>query len=517
MLASALGTDVHAETVPHPAQESVGFQGLYLLQFNRWGDLINPAERDLAIEQLRGNPQVDRILIISYGWANDGEASYATYRRMLADLASGVERLSRPGRTAIIAVGWDSSQTGFRKLFNDLLPLPFVADTLAYLPDKILFPVSFWSKAAMADRIGFGGLRSALNRILKEAYPDPESHPEILLIGHSFGTRVVSGLLQDRMGLLPVRGEAFEAAPHVTGAILTQPAAVLWNLHERAEYPILVTQSRHDHANGLLFPLANVVVNAYSFTTFEGLFEHRVFEYVENTIQRTAEGVGGIVTAPLPGIEFPRRRPKPEAENEEDGRLSRFRYLARRSLAELVSIPAAVAFTLVSTPLNYAYAQTYGLVTHPIDHLMDTFAQLPIIEVPVYALDRALDRQTPWGSRSKGFFDLGSLHESIGRAVTPRIYPRSLPQVYTPAELEEIAAQGGSCPLPTCQGVFAVDASNLIRRGTFGQDLEQPWVDFTIGWFDPIGAHADYRNPDVVRLMRLLVRGSTRRTGQVGD
>ena len=95
--------------------------------------------------------------------------------------------------------------------------------------------------------------------------------------------------------------------------------------------------------------------------------------------------------------------------------------------------------------------------------------------------------------------------------MTPRIYPRDLPRVYTPAELEEIANRGGACPLPTCTGVFAVDASNLIRRGTFGQNLERPWVDFTVGWFDPIGAHADYRNEEVVDLMRLLVRGSTRR------
>jgi hypothetical protein len=235
-----------------------------------------------------------------------------------------------------------------------------------------------------------------------------------------------------------------------------------------------------------------------------------VFEYVEDTVQRTAEGVGGIVTSPLPRIEFPRRRPQLEDENEEDRRLSRLRYLVRRSLAELVAIPAAAAFTLVSTPLNYAYAQIHGLVTHPVDHLMDTLAQLPVIEVPVYALDGALDREVPWGSRSKGFFNLGSLHESVGRTVTPRIYPRSLPRVYTPAELEEIAARGGTCPLPTCRGVFVVDASTLIRRGTFTQDLERPWVDFTLGWLDPIGAHIDYRNHEVVRLMTLLVRGSSR-------
>jgi hypothetical protein len=515
-LVSAAAPAARAEG-PVQAPGPEGFQGLYLLQFNRWGDLINPDERDLAIVQMRGNPALHRVIVISYGWSNEGESSYATYRRMIADIAQSAETVDAPGRAAVIAVGWDSSLTGLRKLLNDLLPLPFLADTIAYVPDKILFPVSFWSKAAMADRIGFGGLRSTLNQIFAEAFPDPEKHPEIVLIGHSFGTRVVSGLLQDEMGLFPVRGEPFAAADHVVGAVLLQPAAVLANLHEHAEYPILVTQSRHDHANGLLFPLANSVLNTYSFTTLEGLFRHTVFEYVEETVGATVGTVGGavggvtdVVTAPLP---WPRRAPAREKE-EEKPRPSRALYLARRSLAELVSIPTAIAITLASMPVNYGYTQLHGLLTRPLDHVMDTLAQLPLVEVGVWGLDRALGHEIFWGDRGKGFFELGALHESVGRLVTPRIYPRGLPGVYTASELDEFAHDADGCRLPVCKGVFVIDASRQVRHGAFG-DLENPWIDFTVGWLDPIGAHADYRSPEVVHFMTRL-RDATTRSGLDG-
>ena len=90
------------------------FQGLYLLSFNRWGDLENPGERSFAITELRNHPEVDRIVLFSYGWANDGEASYATYRSTLEEIISHIPARRGGGRTAIIAVAWDSSQTGFR-------------------------------------------------------------------------------------------------------------------------------------------------------------------------------------------------------------------------------------------------------------------------------------------------------------------------------------------------------------------------------------------------------------------
>jgi hypothetical protein len=62
--------------------------------------------------------------------------------------------------------------------------------------------------------------------------------------------------------------------------------------------------------------------------------------------------------------------------------------------------------------------------------------------------------------------------------------------------------------------VFVIDASRQVRHGAFG-DLENPWIDFTVGWLDPIGAHADYRSPEVVHFMTRL-RDATTRSGLDG-
>ena len=73
---------------------------LYVLQFNRWGDLVNPLERDLVASDLANDPNIRRVVIVSYGWANDGESSTATYAQLLLDMAEHAERTAEPGSTA---------------------------------------------------------------------------------------------------------------------------------------------------------------------------------------------------------------------------------------------------------------------------------------------------------------------------------------------------------------------------------------------------------------------------------
>ncbi len=507
-IAAVTGLAPAAAAQERPVIGRRGFQAMYVLNFNRGGELVNPAERELAIAELSEfKAGIDRIVIFSYGWANDGESSYATYRNTLEEMVRHIDpsrrTVGRTGETAVIAVGWDSSTSGFRKLFNDLMPLPVLADTLAWLPDRLIFPISFWSKASQADRIGYGGLRTALNSILTEAYPAPERPPEIYLVGHSFGTRIVSGLMRNELAGLDVQAEPFVGADRVKGAVLLQPALVPANLHRDADYPIMVTQSSHDHANGFLYPLANALLNSYSYTTFEAFVDSAFLSPIQSGIESTVGTVSGAVSQlPLP------RRDEQEAEDEEDeppGLARRGLARLRRGTGELLSIPATLVFTLVTLPINYVYTQGRGLLRRPINHVMDTLAQLPVVEVPVWALDRALDREVPWGRLGKGFFSFGSLVEASGRAGTPGPLAREMYPVFTLAELNGETLDR-SCLLPVCKGVFAVDATSIVRQGGFGQNLQNPWFDFTIGWLDLIGAHGDYRNPEMMRLMGLMLQ-----------
>jgi hypothetical protein len=472
------------------------FHGFYLFTFDRYGELTSIAERDLALEELARH-KVDRIVVVSYGWANDGELSYGAYQDLLKRLSHG---RAQNERVAVIGVGWDSSLTGFRKLMNDFLPLPIVADSIAYLPDGVLFPLSFWSKAAMADRIGYGGLRATLNQLFDYAYPDGKDAPEIYLVGHSFGTRVLSGLMAQELRTIDVRAEPFRARHRVKGAVLFQPALIESNLDEDATYPLLITQSRHDHANGFLFPLANVVPNSFIYTTCEALLQKRVFTAVEGAVRRASDG---RVAPPSDAGEAHDAPPEREAPAWEHLPLTSYRDTRRASI-ELLTFPAAVAGSVVFTPLAYLYAQGHELATRPVSHVLDTLAQLPLVEIPVDALSRLSGRSVAFGERSKGFFELGGLNEAAGRLATPRWALGGRQRVYSMAEMHE-AARTQKCGLPVCSGVLLVDASDVVRQGAFG-DLGNPWLDYTLGWLDLSGAHADFTNPEVLELGRYVVR-----------
>ena len=94
--------------------------------------------------------------------------------------------------------------------------------------------------------------------------------------------------------------------------------------------------------------------------------------------------------------------------------------------------------------------------------------------------------------------------------MTPAVVARARLPVYSPDELEGFQRASDGCGLPTCAGIFVVDASKLIRKGAFGENLENPFVNFTLGWLDPVGAHGDYRNSEVIGLMALITdRGAS--------
>lgn len=496
-----------------------GIEGFYILNFNSYGELDAPFERDQIIQDLSEASDIERVLIISYGWANDGEGSYGIYRELVYDLLANRPNDNRqpPPKTIVIGVGWDSSQTGFRKLASNLIPFPVLAGWLAYLPDNLLFPISFWSKAAMADRIGYHGLRETLNKIFGSAYSDGRNHPEIVLIGHSFGTRILSGLMQNELALAKVRSAPFASAEYVSAAILIQPALVLPNIHRKAEYPILVTQSRHDHANSFLFATANLAVNAYSFTSFEAIARQRVFDVVaEQVDKRTTQAVQLV----LPGF---RDKVGTEQQQRDDdsGVRSGFSIpapplagrpleLLRMGFSELASVPFSLLYSAVTTPVNYTVTQWRGLRRGPHHHLMNTLAQLPGLEVFVDLAGDAVGRRPAWGSRNKGFLDLGLLNESAGRLlVEPFAEPRNFPVVSVEEVQTGVAQTRLGCTLSDCKGPIFVDSSTIIDTGIFGLSLENRAIDYTLGWLDPIGSHANYRTPEVVELMMRVTRPMT--------
>lgn len=81
---------------------------VYLLSFNRWGDLLTPLERDLAARELAASPEVERIILLAYGWNNDRETAYESYLELLDGYEREAGREIDWSRTTVIAIGWDS-------------------------------------------------------------------------------------------------------------------------------------------------------------------------------------------------------------------------------------------------------------------------------------------------------------------------------------------------------------------------------------------------------------------------
>ena len=498
--ASCLAAPLHAE----PKENAGGAPRpkIFVLSFNRWGDIANPAEVDLVKHELANDSSIERIIIFSYGWLNDGESSYATYYGLVDDMYRHLKPGEVRPRVAVIAVGWDSAQSGFRKLLNDLVPFPALASLTAAVPDMLLYPLSFWSKAATADRIGFGGLRTSLNEIFDFAYPGGKGTPDIFLSGHSFGTRIISQLMQDRIAGIAVHAAPFVGAAHVRGAVLLQPAISQTGLQRSAEYPILITQSAHDHAVGTMFPIANFLVNTSIFTSFEAMFRYQFFDVAGQATDRISaadqaihDQIDSAIVVPETGVG--------SAVRSVVRATGRGGYLVLRGAAEIVSIPFALASGIAVTPINYVYVQSVGLLTNPVDHVMDTFAQLPLLEIPTAWASQATDRSVAWGRRGKGFLNLGALNESVGRLYTPAMIgdlPDGQSQIYTLQDLRT-ARDTQACGLPRCKGILLLDATDIIDVGSFGLSLNDPLVDYTLGWLDPLGSHLDYRNEHVARVI----------------
>jgi pimeloyl-ACP methyl ester carboxylesterase len=467
-------------------------QNVFILAFDHDAHLINPTEVQRAAERI-ADPDIKKIVILSYGWGNESvDATRYYYKALRWYLNGGVgteERVVLLGNETkqldgciIIGIAWDSKALAASRFFSDMIPAPTFGDLLAWIPDTLLFPMSFWSKASTADRIGYGDLKDALEEMIRESearkterkqkdkeYIPPGPAP-IYVIGHSFGARVISALVQTKQGNI-LLDNPFEYLHRVHGAVLIQPAMAEGNLppgppyHLPADekrpatqpFPIVVTQSQHDHANSLLFPIANIPLNSYWTTTAEG------------RLAGTCE----------------RRSGQP---------------YWRRLMVDGLRIPLSLALSALATPATYLHAQMNEIWDRHINYIPDSLAQLPVIEMPIWAVDEfiiekgfGLKRQH-WGHRHKGVFSLGALHESVARIATPSLPRFSKRDIHN---LDSFLVTSNSK-----DNIIFVDVSDSVSVGdglfslvNWELDYASPWTDFTLAWLDPVGSHFHYREP----------------------
>jgi len=223
-------------------------------------------------------------------------------------------------------------------------------------------------------------------------------------------------------------------------------------------FPVLVVQSRNDHLNSLLYPVANIVFNG-EITAFYESLEPSSFDAVENTFSYPARSL----------YEF---------------------------IMEGLEIPETIITSSELLPFSYAAGQISEFKNRGWAVIPDTLAQLPLVEIPVQSLSPTNLCRGDWGAR-KGIFDLGPLYESAARVSMGRA--ANWDTLLTDATVSQNSPNNIAFKTDSVQsrGVTFVDASSKVSTGVYGADYSHATkrgvlADYSVGWIDPVGAHSDF-------------------------
>lgn len=433
--------ELRERTTPPPYFKRAPYT--YFVAFDSAGEITNDAElmrmrTDIQAHHLR------RIVVLSYGWMNKVEEAHRTYVGMLNSYLEGTPHTLHD--TAIVCIVWDSIAR-LEKPARDLLPADSTVNALIQPVSQVLTVATLWSKAAQADRIGARGLYSLLRVAQDDACAVNGTRPDIFLVGHSLGSRIVCSAVHASFLRKPLEG--------VRGMMLIQPALSpnRADLPSLPDFPIVITQSRHDHANSMLFPIASIPFNL--------------------SASRVGTALGSNGFAPL---------------ND-----------AATTVSSILQGPYMLPFShALSTATQ---ARKPGVM------LTDTMAHLPIIEVPIIQLGKRLGY--PNIGKTKGLFDLGVGFESAARspssATTVERYFISKGPVrfFNHPELAKNREW-------LERGVNFVDCSDVIRHsGLFRFDYEKQTLGAqlaaaSVGWMDVLGSHTDYQRPEIYSMIRQL-------------
>ena len=366
---------------------------VYFLNFDREGFFRNPSE---IIRAERESNSFKKVLILSLGWVHNQTEGPESYNKLLQGYLNYIKRKHNhscnsnvdkktclPKDWAVFCILWESDTGSFERFLGDMLPMPYLAKAISYIPDKLTIPLSFWSKSNLAERIGHSDLSDIMEVFSDDFEKKHNIKPSLYLVGHSFGARILSAFARQNLGMIKSKG--FKYPAQIKGAVFIQPALVELNLPEACEsqlirsnlkdlmqkrcqsnilFPVVVTQSENDYANRFLFPLANIPLNSYTFSGIEG-----------NILQN---------------------------------RYSNLTTLGR-AISDFLRIPA-IAWSGVATPVNYTYTQAYEIVTRKFAYLLDS--------VPFLG-----------NNQHKGIFNLGAINESAASTLAPVLGSIELPRI----------------------------------------------------------------------------------------
>lgn len=475
---------------------------VYFLEFDNDGEPIDPSEFFRLRRSLEGG-KIQHLMLLSLGWSYDRPSSLEAYRDLLlqyltwlagetgADyvrkLADGSTELVLPDGWAVACVVWSSKATGVTTFLSDLLPASTTVKVIGAIPDAILFPFTFWSKAGKANRISYSLVRH-LNVIMDDLPVEP---PNLYLVGHSFGCRVINTVVESARPGQNLGHLEFHHGDRVRAALYIQPAMTYVEIPRDTHMPVVVTQSRHDHANGILFPFGNIIGNTYGMESWLFLTDRFQRKDVDRSIQERFGQADEQAAEPT--------RWQKLREGAGDN-------LVTRVLAETGGMVFGILTSIPIAVFSWCRGQMYELYDRHLNYPMDTLAQIPLVEGPVEGFDRhvlsLVGWEQDWGIRHKGLFDFGPFVESAGRMD----YPGTLPLRRLGDSRDNLAAHSTdfSYLQDSVTGVHFVRAEMVIRKG-FSDYQTYISADATYGIIDVVGAHNDFKRPEVYRLIHAVM------------
>jgi hypothetical protein len=203
----------------------------------------------------------DDVIIYSHGWSNDADRALDEYntfsvglsRRILIAQQAGAHVFSNPPRDSLgIGIHWPSEIT---------------EDPSSPLNDLQLF--TFFSMEHRADAVGKNGVYSILRLVLEGRANDRGLR--FILLGHSFGCKVVCAALQDMQ--TDIAGGTIKVPTGTTWrVVLLEPATDADNLEPTDIYGdiskikdlrLLMSKSQADECLTRWYPAAGRVANLF--------------------------------------------------------------------------------------------------------------------------------------------------------------------------------------------------------------------------------------------------------------
>jgi len=165
------------------------------VEFNQQGELIDRAQAEKALKLIahqKARARNGKIIAFVYvhGWKNNGNQAAPGGK------AKDVERFS----TALSELGFRAAQA------SSTDPVPVVGIYVGWKGKSLMGPgmitwLSYWGRRNTANRIGRDALTTLLNDVIKITVPTATDQSRVMLVGHSFGARVLERAIENGVTL----------------------------------------------------------------------------------------------------------------------------------------------------------------------------------------------------------------------------------------------------------------------------------------------------------------------------